>query len=81
MAMSKKDRQFYESCDTFKNYANIDDYKADIRRWLMLSSWHYTGEEADNLMTAPNRAEWIKRAFEEREPVSDIASDVGFCCG
>lgn len=81
MAMSKKDREFFESCDAFKNYADIDEYKADIRRWLTLSDWHYTEDEANELIERSERAEWIRQAFDEKEPAASIAADVGFCCG
>ena len=79
MAMSKKDREFFESCDAFKNYADINEYKADIRRWLMLSDWHYTGEQADKLMEL--NAAYIETAFNNGEPAADAGAEVGFCCG
>ena len=81
MAMSMKDREFFDSCDSFKNYASIDEYKADIRRWLTLSDWHYSKEQADKIIDAPERAAWIEQAFDDREHVSSIGADVGYCCG
>lgn len=79
MAMSKKNREFFESCDAFKNYASIDEYKADIRKWLTLSSWNYTGEQADKLIE--QNADYIEKAFSGREPAADAGAEVGFCCG
>lgn len=79
MAMSKTDREFFDGCDAFKNYANIDEYKADIRRWLTLSDWHYTGEQADKLME--RNAAYIEKAFSEGEPAADAGAEIGFCCG
>lgn len=81
MVMSKKEREFFDSCDSFKNYSNIDEYKADIRRWLTLSSWHYSEEKANELMEMAERAVWIEQAFQNKEPASAIAADVGYCCG
>ena len=79
--MNKEDRAFFDSCDSYKNYENIDEYKKDIRRWLTLSSWHYTEEQADELMAMKERTAWIEQAFDNKEPVADIAADVGYCCG
>ena len=75
-----EDQAFIKRCDSFSDYANIDEYKADICRWLMLSSWHYTREEAEKVMNSPIRAKWIEEAFQSREPAADIAADVGHLC-
>lgn len=79
MSMSKKEREFFDSCDEFKNYAEIDEYKADIRRWLTLSSWHYTGKRANVLID--QHTAYIKAAFDNREPAADAGAEVGFGCG
>ncbi len=79
--MNTDDREFLDSCEEFKDYASIDEYIADIRRWLALSSWHYSEEQVDKLLADPIRMKWVEEAFEEKEAVSDIASDVGYCCG
>jgi hypothetical protein len=79
--MTEKERNFFASCESFKNYANSDEYIADIRRWLMLSDWHYTEEQADELINKPERMTWIKESFAKHEAVADIAIDVGYCCG
>ncbi len=63
------------------NYKNIDDYIAAIRTELVHSCWHYTEEQADELINRPERMQWIKESFEKQEPVCDIAVDVGYCCG
>jgi hypothetical protein len=79
--MSTEDRAFFDSCDESRAYNSLDEYTADIRRWLILSSWQYSEEQADKLLADPIRKAWVQEAFEKREPVSDIASDVGYCCG
>ena len=79
--MNKEEREFFESCDLFKDYQSIEEYRADIRRYLTLSSWHYSEEMADEIMSMPGRVNWIERAFAEREPAADIAVDVGYFCG
>lgn len=79
MAMSKEDREFFDGCDDFKNYADIEEYKADIKRWLTLSSWGYSEERADKLIKQNDA--YIEKAFNEREPASDAGAEVGFSCG
>lgn len=79
MAMSKKEREFFDSCDSFKNYANIDEYKADVRRWLTLSSWHYSEEKAEKLID--QQSAYIEKAYADREPAADAGAEVGYCCG
>ena len=32
--MSDADKEFFNSCDEFNNYPSIEEYTADIRRWL-----------------------------------------------
>lgn len=77
--MTDKERDFYNGCDSFKDYANIDEYKADIRRWLTLSSWHYSEADAGRIIEQ-NKA-YIERAYEAKEPAGDAAAEVGYCCG
>lgn len=77
--MTEKEREFYISCDSFKNYASIDEYKADMLAWLKLSSWHYSEKQAAELME--ENKDYIEKAYNDRVPVSDAAVDVGYCCG
>ena len=77
--MGKKDREFFDSCYSFKNYAGIEEYKADIRRWLTMSDWHYTEEQADSLVE--QNSAYINSAFNDRESAADAGAEVGYCCG
>ena len=79
--MNKEEQEFFEGCDVFKDYQSVEEYRADIRRYLTLSSWHYSAEMADEIMSMPGRARAIEQAFEEKEPAADIAVDVGYFCG
>ena len=79
--MSDADKEFFNSCDEFKDYPSIEEYTADIRRWLTLSSWHYSEEEAKRFTEIPVRKKWIEESFENKEPAADIAADVGYFCG
>ena len=79
MAMNREDQEFFESCDVFKEYKSIEEYEADIRRYLTLSSWHYSEKMADEIVSSSGIL--IERAFAEKEPAADIAVDVGYSCG
>jgi hypothetical protein len=63
--MAKNDRAFFDGCDSFKNYANIGEYKVDIRQWLALSDWHYAEEQADKLMEW--QSAYSEQAYASRE--------------
>lgn len=77
--MNKEDRAFFDSCDSYKNYENIDEYKKDIRRWLTLSSWHYSDDQAGKLIET--QKDYIEQAYDSREPAADAGAEVGYCCG
>ena len=77
--MTDEESKFMMDCDVFKDYASIEEYKADIRRYLTLSGWHYSVEQADEIVT--RSAVLIDRAFAENEPAADIAVDIGYGCG
>ena len=79
--MNPEDERFLEDCDKFKDYANIDEYISDIRRCLVVSGMCKNDAAADRSINAPERAAWIREAFEKHEPASDIAADVGYFCG
>lgn len=77
--MTKEEREFFDGCEAFKNYGSLDEYIADIHKWLTLSSWKYSDEAADRHIKA-NMA-YIERAYENREPAADVGAEVGFCGG
>lgn len=77
--MNDEEIKFMMGCDVFKDYTSIEEYKADIRRYLTLSGWHYSVEQADEIVT--RSAVLIGRAFAENEPAADIAVDIGYGCG
>ena len=77
--MNKEKSKFVMDCDVFKEYTSIEEYKADIRRYLTLSGWHYSVEEADKIVS--RSADSIGRAFADNEPAADIAVGIGYGCG
>lgn len=77
--MTNDERKFYESCDTFKNYDSLEQYVADIKKWLTLSSWHYTEETAEKIIN--ENADYIKKAFARKDSASDTGAEIGYACG
>lgn len=77
--MNEEESKFMMDCDVFKDYTSIEEYKADIRKYLTLSGWHYSVEEVDKIVT--RSAILIDRAFAENEPAADIAVGIGYGCG
>ncbi len=77
--MNEEESKFMMDCDVFKDYTSIEEYKADIRKYLTLSGWHYSVEEADKIVS--RSAILIDRAFAENEPAADIAVGIGYGCG
>lgn len=79
---TEEEREFFKSCDSFKNYSNIEEYLADIYHYLYLSSFHYSKEEVDKIFRIePIRRKWVDESFAKKEPAADIAVDVGYFCG
>lgn len=79
--MTEEEREFSRSCDTFKDYASIDEYLTDIYRYLSLS-FNYSKEEVDDIFCKfPVRRKWVEESFEKKKPAADIAVDVGYFCG
>lgn len=77
--MNEQDQKFMEECEASQKYDDVNAYKQDVERWLTLSDWHYSKESAHELVERGSAV--IQEAFEASEPVSDIALDIGFCCG
>lgn len=77
--MSEDEKKFMEECDSFKEGGSVDEYKAEIVKYLTLCSWHYSEDDAKELVE--DEASYIEEAFEKKEPVSDIALDIGYSCG
>ena len=66
-------------CKVFKDYRSIDEYIEDLVLCLMFSTWHYTEEQARQLVA--DRMDYVKEAFEEREPADSSCSEVGYVAG
>lgn len=76
--MSDEEKATFEKDHPF-HYANIDEYIADVKRWLTLSSWHYSEEAASKLIESERSL--IEDYFAKRAPVDLAGADIGYCCG
>lgn len=65
--------------ESFKEGCSFEDYKRDVVRYLMLCSYGYSEEDATAL--ANKYINDLKKSFVEKEPVADLAIDIGYACG
>lgn len=77
--MTNDEKDFVKGCCKFKDYANIEEYVADIQKCLELSSWHYSAEQAKKFVK--NDMEYIQKSFEDKAAADDVAAEIGFTCG
>ena len=77
--MDKKDHVFLDSCKSFKDYKSISEYIKDIQKCLMLSSWHYSEQKANERIN--ENLSFIEASYKNKESAWNAAVDAGFCCG
>jgi len=78
--MDNQDYEFFTvTCEHFIEGQSLEEYIDYICRWLMLSDWHYTKEQAEELIQ--DRMFFIQESYVKKESVSDAAVEVGYCCG
>ncbi|MBR3004710.1 MAG: hypothetical protein IKH67_06570 [Lachnospiraceae bacterium] len=65
--------------ESFIEGCSFEDYKQDVIRYLMLCSYKYSEKRAKSLVN--RRLAEIKRAYIRKDPVADIAIDIGYACG
>ena len=61
-----------------ENYT-IEEYRSDIKAYLMLCSWHYLETDADRILRVYRDA--IRENYAKQIPVADTALDIGYACG
>ena len=76
--MRKKEKEAYHKAHPF-TYENIDEYIKDVCKWLTLSDWHYSEEEAMRLIKM--RAAWIEECYDCQAPIDLAGAEAGYCCG
>jgi len=80
MRKSLEDERFLESeSRIFDKSKTYEQYKSDIRRFLMLCSWKYSAEMAAEIVEMYEN--FVEEAYEKQEPVADIALAIGYGCG
>ena len=77
--MSYRERKsFDELCDLEPHGLSLQEYKAYIHRFLMLSPWHYTPDQALERMTWEGSPEYIAACYERGESVCGCAVELGY---
>lgn len=79
MTREQIDKFLYEECEQFNKNLSLDKYEEAIQKYLMLCGWNYTKEAAKECVR--QNSAYIKRAYSNRQPISDTALDIGYCCG
>lgn len=64
---------------SFMEHCSFEDYKRDVVRYLMLCSYNYQKEDALSLVD--QYIDDIKESYAKKEPVEDLAIDIGYACG
>lgn len=78
--LSKEELEFLDvDSRVFNKERSLEEYKSDIKRWLMLCPWKYSSMLADD--TIEIYSTYISLAYFNEEPVVSIACDIGYCCG
>ena len=78
---NKERREFDKLCDHRTDELSLMEYRTHIHRYLILSPWHYTPDQALERMTWDDSDEYIAECFEKGMPVSSCAVELGFGCG
>lgn len=68
-----------------KNYVRdlsdeaFEQYKKDIKKYLMECAWKYSSEGADRVIE--HDIKYVREGFEKGESPGNIGIDIGYCCG
>ena len=65
--------------EKFKEGCSFEEYKQDMVRYLMLCGYKYSETMAISLVD--KHINYIRDSFAKREPVANIAVDIGYMCG
>ena len=58
---------------------SFNEFKEDVKNWLIKSDWHYSLESAQQLVDKDES--YIKDAFLKGESSEEVGIDIGYCCG
>lgn len=75
------DEHIFLSVDSeqFNDGCSFEDYRRDIIRYLMLCGYNYSEQGAISLVD--RYMDDIKMSHNKKEPVADLAIDIGYGCG
>ena len=78
--LSKEEgKKFKKECNEWKDYKSLDDYKKDILVCLVFSSWGYSEDGA--MKRIASEENYIKEAFDQKEPANLCSAEVGYVAG
>ena len=58
---------------------SFEQYKRDIIRYLMHSSWHYSEKAAKSIVK--DEMDYIQKSFKKKDTIADVAVEIGYGCG
>ena len=62
------------------DYKSIEDFKEDVVMCLVYSSWHYSEEDAREIVDKL-RKDYIEEAYRDKEPAYDASCEAGYFAG
>ena len=68
-----------QGCEVWKNYKSIEEYKEDVVKCLMYSTWRYTEKQANEIVD--ERAVWLKHYYKSKTPADVCCAEIGFYGG
>ncbi len=76
--MTSKEKTEYLKAHPF-TYKDIDAYIKDICKWLTLSDWHYSEEEA--MRNINRQRSWVVDCYAHKAPIDLAGAEIGYNCG
>lgn len=76
--MSQVEKAAYEKEHPF-TYQSIEEYANDVVEWLCLSPWHYSEDDAREIVK--DRKDWIVECYDCKAPIDIAGAEAGYFCG
>ena len=76
--MSQVEKAAYEKEYPF-TYQSIEEYANDVVEWLCLSPWHYSEDDAREIVK--DRKDWIVECYDCKAPIDIAGAEAGYFCG
>ena len=75
----KETEYYYRSCNVYDPHMSYEEYVVHVFRCLVISSWHYSPEEATEVIR--KNSAFIKTSYEHKWTIIDTMVDIGYSCG